>query len=139
MLRCVIALFVFGLLATPALAGQILVDVDIQTQQMQVRVDGRLTYTFDVSTGRKGHSTPKGRYEVVRMYERYYSKKYDNAPMPHAIFFNGGYAIHGTTDIKHLGTIASHGCVRLHPDNARVLYDLVQQEGRDSVTIKITG
>lgn len=139
MLRRVAALLVFGLLATPALAGQILVDVDIQTQQMQVRVDGRLTYTFDVSTGRKGHSTPKGRYEVVRMYERYYSKKYDNAPMPYAIFFNGGYAIHGTTDIKHLGKIASHGCVRLHPDNARVLYDLVQQEGRDSVTIKITG
>jgi lipoprotein-anchoring transpeptidase ErfK/SrfK len=139
MLRRVVALVVFGLLATPALAGQILVDVDIQTQQMQVRVDGRLTYTFDVSTGRKGHSTPKGRYEVVRMYERYYSKKYDNAPMPYAIFFNGGYAIHGTTDIKHLGKIASHGCVRLHPDNARVLYDLVQQEGRDSVTIKITG
>lgn len=139
MLRRVVALLVFGLLATPALAGQILVDVDIQTQQMQVRVDGRLTYTFDVSTGRKGHSTPKGRYEVVRMYERYYSKKYDNAPMPYAIFFNGGYAIHGTTDIKHLGKIASHGCVRLHPDNARVLYDLVQQEGRDSVTIKITG
>ena len=134
-----VALFVFGLLATPALAGQILVDVDIQTQQMQVRVDGRLTYTFDVSTGRKGHSTPKGRYEVVRMYERYYSKKYDNAPMPYAIFFNGGYAIHGTNDIKHLGKIASHGCVRLHPDNARMLYDLVQQEGRDSVTIKITG
>ncbi|WP_421760393.1 L,D-transpeptidase [Devosia sp.] len=139
MLRRVAALLVFGLLATPALAGQILVDVDIQTQQMQVRVDGRLTYTFDVSTGRKGHSTPKGRYEVVRMYERYYSKKYDNAPMPYAIFFNGGYAIHGTNDIKHLGKIASHGCVRLHPDNARMLYDLVQQEGRDSVTIKITG
>ena len=139
MLHRVVAMLVFGLLATPALAGQILVDVDIQTQQMQVRVDGRLTYTFDVSTGRKGHSTPKGRHEVVRMYERYYSKKYDNAPMPYAIFFNGGYAIHGTTDIKHLGKIASHGCVRLHPDNARVLYDLVQQEGRDSVTIKITG
>ena len=139
MLRRVLALVAFGLFAAPVLAGDIVVDVDIPTQQMQVSVDGKLTYTFDVSTGRQGYSTPPGRYDVVRMYRKYHSKKYDNAPMPYAIFFHGGYAIHGTTDLKHLGKIASHGCVRLHPDNARMLYDLVQQEGSGNVVIHVTG
>jgi lipoprotein-anchoring transpeptidase ErfK/SrfK len=58
--------------------------------------------------------------------------------MPHSVFFKGGYAIHGTEYIKSLGRPASHGCVRLHPDNARILYDLVQQAGVKNTSIRIT-
>jgi lipoprotein-anchoring transpeptidase ErfK/SrfK len=138
MFRRIIACVVFALLASPTLAADISITVDISTQTMSVLVDGVETYAFDVSTGRKGHSTPTGRYGVERMYRKYNSIKYDNAPMPYAIFFHGGYAIHGTTDIRHLGKIASHGCVRLHPDNARLLFDLVREAGNGNASIRVT-
>jgi lipoprotein-anchoring transpeptidase ErfK/SrfK len=67
----------------------------------------------------------------------HYSKKYDNAPMPHSIFFKGGYAIHGTYDVRKLGRPASHGCVRLHPDDAAVLYEIVEYYGMENTVIRI--
>ena len=57
--------------------------------------------------------------------------------MPHSVFFHGGYAIHGTEDIKHLGQIASHGCVRLHPKNAKKLFDLVNDYGMKNAKIVV--
>jgi lipoprotein-anchoring transpeptidase ErfK/SrfK len=138
MLRRVVVYLLFALLATPAFASSISIIVDISDQKMVVTVDGEPSLEFDVSTGRKGYSTPTGSYGVERMYRKYHSKKYDGAPMPYSIFFHDGYAIHGTTDIKRLGTIASHGCVRLHPDNARALFDLVKQAGAGNARIWVT-
>ena len=120
--------------ATPApaaksSAGKLVITVDISTQQMTVADDWQTYYQFDVSTGRAGHATPTGTFRPQRMNEIWYSSKYENAPMPWSIFFYGGYAIHGTTDIRHLGHVASHGCVRLDPANAKALYDLVQDVG----------
>jgi len=138
MLRRVVACLLFALLASPAYASSISIVVDISDQKMVVTVDGQPSLEFDVSTGRTGYSTPTGSYGVERMYRKYHSKKYDGAPMPFAIFFHNGFAIHGTTDIKRLGTIASHGCVRLHPDNARALFDLVKQAGVANTAIRIT-
>lgn len=119
------------------ISGPVSITVDLTTQQMDVVAGGRTIYTFDVSTGRKGYTTPTGDYRPIRMHEMWYSSKYENSPMPHSIFFYGGYAIHGTGDIKHLGQVASHGCVRLHPDNAQALYDLVRQVGMDKTRIKL--
>ncbi len=118
-------------------SGAVSITIDISTQTMDVRVNGRTRYSFDVSTGRPGHTTPTGHYAPVRMYEKYASKKYDNAPMPWSIFFHNGFAIHGTTDVKHLGQVASHGCVRLHPDNAKILFGLVQKYGSENTTIDL--
>lgn len=116
-------------------SGQLSITVDISTQSMTVS-DGRHTvYTFDVSTGRPGHSTPTGNFRPIRMHEMWYSSKYENAPMPWSIFFHGGYAIHGTTDLKHLGQVASHGCVRLDPSNAKLLYELVKQVGMKNTNV----
>ncbi|MDP1730550.1 MAG: L,D-transpeptidase [Devosia sp.] len=134
--RILLALF-FLFAAAPAFAADILVVIDIKTQTMQVRVDGVTKYRWDVSTGRKGYSTPAGRYQPIRMHKKWYSRKYDNAPMPNAIFFHRGYAIHGTTEIKRLGRVASHGCVRLHPDNAATLFALVKQMGTENTVIRI--
>jgi len=75
------------------------------------------------------------RYYVQRMERMWYSRKYDNAPMPHALFFEGRLAIHGTNAIRQLGRPASHGCVRLSPGNARTLFDLVRQHGGAQVVI----
>ncbi|HVY52199.1 MAG TPA: L,D-transpeptidase, partial [Devosia sp.] len=118
-------------------AGHLTITVDISTQEMTVENDWGTVYTWDVSTGRSGHATPIGRFRPIRMHEIWYSSKYENAPMPWSIFFHGGYAIHGTTDIKHLGHVASHGCVRLDPRNAKVLYDLVKQVGMQNTTVML--
>ena len=57
--------------------------------------------------------------------------------MPWAVFFNGGYAIHGTTEIRALGRPASHGCVRLHPDNAKAFFSLVKIVGMENTLIDV--
>jgi lipoprotein-anchoring transpeptidase ErfK/SrfK len=137
MLRHLLLSLAVVLFSLPAVASEIYVTVDISEQKMIVRVDGEVKHEFAVSTGRKGYSTPTGAYGVTRMHRKYHSKKYDGAPMPYSIFFHGGYAIHGTTDIKRLGKIASHGCVRLHPDNARTLFNLVKDVGSGSTHIRV--
>ena len=132
------------LFATPAVmsaqanAATLEARIDISDQTMHVYRNGRLLHRWPVSTGRKGYRTPTGSYRPQRMYKRYYSKKYDGAPMPYSIFFRGGYAIHGTGHIKGLGRPASHGCIRLHPDNAARLYSMVQQYGAGNTSIRIT-
>ncbi len=113
------------------------VEVDVGSQTMEVYVDGHLRHTWRVSTGRDGFETPGGNYRAQRMEEEWYSKEYDDAPMPHAVFFNAGYAIHGTYDVKRLGRPASHGCVRLSPGNAARLYDLVEEQGLNRTRINI--
>jgi lipoprotein-anchoring transpeptidase ErfK/SrfK len=72
------------------------------------------------------------------MHRMWYSRKYDNAPMPNSVFFLGGYAVHGTPHIRSLGRPASHGCVRLHPENARTLYNLIADSGMGHARSVIT-
>ena len=137
MLRPLLILFVFLSLASPAFAARISVTVDLSQQTMTVRVGGETLYNWSVSTGRKGYRTPTGTYHPTRMHREYYSRKYDNAPMPYSIFFRGGYAIHGTSHVSQLGSVASHGCVRLLKANAQTLYALVRQHGTGNTTIRI--
>jgi hypothetical protein len=137
MLRRILVVLLFAFLSSPAVAGNVLITVDIQMQTMHVRVDGETMYRWDVSTGRAGYDTPPGRYQPTRMHKKYFSRKYDNAPMPFSIFFYEGYAIHGTGDLKNLGRVASHGCVRLDPDNASMLFDLVKQIGPENTVIRV--
>lgn len=118
--------------------ASVLAKISLSTQTMQVYVDGAPKYSWAVSTARKGYRTPVGSFRPTRMHKTYYSRKYDNAPMPHSIFFHGGYAIHGTTYIKSLGRPASHGCIRLHPANAAALFSLVQRHGPGNTRIVIT-
>lgn len=126
-----------GFSIVPAFAA-VRVDIDKSSQRMSVRVDGGPRYSWPVSTGRRGHGTPSGTFHPQAMMRSYFSRKYYNAPMPHAIFFHSGYAIHGTTDISRLGGPASHGCVRLHPAHAAALFALVQREGARNTTIHIS-
>jgi lipoprotein-anchoring transpeptidase ErfK/SrfK len=90
-----------------------------------------------VSTARRGYITPPGTYHPEMLARHWFSRKYYNSPMPHSIFFYGGFAIHGSYEISHLGRPASHGCVRLDPGNAAVLFGLVQREGMSTTTIVI--
>jgi hypothetical protein len=127
------------LIGTVPAAANVVVTIDKSTQRMSVSVDGTPRYNFTVSTGRAGYGTPNGTYHPERLARTWFSKKYYNSPMPHSIFFHGGFAIHGSYEISHLGGPASHGCVRLHPSNAATLYALVQKEGTSKTTIVVTG
>jgi lipoprotein-anchoring transpeptidase ErfK/SrfK len=97
-----------------------------------------MRYSWPVSTGRDGYGTPSGTFHPQSMARHYFSRKYYNAPMPHAIFFYYGFAIHGTNDLARLGGPASHGCVRLHPSHAAALFALVQQQGPRNTRIEIS-
>jgi lipoprotein-anchoring transpeptidase ErfK/SrfK len=110
-------------------SGRVLAKVDLSSQTMKVYKGGRLVHKWPVSTGRSGYGTPTGTWKIHRMHKRYYSKKYNNAPMPYAMFYYRGYAVHGTNSISRLGRPASHGCVRLHPDNAAKLFSMVKSNG----------
>lgn len=112
--------------------------VDISKQTMVVTHHGRVKYVWKVSTGRGRYYTPTGTYSPKWLSRHHRSRKYNNAPMPHAIFFRGGYAVHGTYDLKRLGSPASHGCIRLHPNNAATLFSLVEREGFKNTRIVIT-
>ncbi|MGZ5827258.1 MAG: L,D-transpeptidase [Xanthobacteraceae bacterium] len=128
-----LALLVAGL---PARAD-IVIHIDKAAQRMFVERDGVPGPTYLISTGRRPYGTPNGTYRPQRMERMWYSKKYYNSPMPYSIFFDGGYAIHGTNYIHQLGGPASHGCVRLHPSNAAVLYGMVKREGMARTRIVI--
>jgi len=132
------AAILFGAGGGTAQASKLVAQVSLSQQRMQVLVDGRPAFQWKVSTGRKGYSTPRGSYKPVRLEEMWYSRKYDNAPMPHSVFFHGGYAVHATNQVKRLGKPASHGCVRLHPDAAADFYQLVETFGRANTSIVIT-
>jgi L,D-transpeptidase-like protein len=135
-----IAALVFTALFTAAANAKVVITVDKSTQRMTVAVDGETRWTWPVSTGRRGHSTPAGSFQTFRMEADHYSKEWDDAPMPHSIFFTKrGHAIHGSFDTRRLGTPASAGCVRLHPDNAKQLFALVKEQGVLNATVVISG
>jgi len=124
--------------ATASLANRLVAHVDLSSQTMTVKKDGRVLYNWRVSTARSGYRTPTGKWSPTRMHKMWYSRKYDMSPMPYSIFFHGGYAIHGTNYVKSLGRPASHGCVRLDTDNARRLYELTREVGADNMQVVIT-
>jgi hypothetical protein len=126
-------------LASPA-GANILVTIDKSAQQMSVAVDGAQRYVWPVSTGRPGYDTPNGTFKPNRMDADHYSQEWDNAPMPHAVFFDlDGHAIHGFFDVKHLGRAVSHGCVRLSPDHATTLFNLIKAQGMSETNVVVAG
>src|SRR5580698_2840697 len=124
-LLVLVAFFVMSSLAHAAVR----IDVDLSTQTMHVATGDGESYDWPISSGKAGHLTPRGRYRPTRLFPIVYSSKYNNAPMPHSIFFYGQYAIHGTNAVGALGRPASHGCIRLSSANAALLYAKVRSQG----------
>jgi L,D-transpeptidase catalytic domain len=128
------------LFASTAAQANVSITIDKNVQMMTVAVDGVERYHWPVSTGIPSRETPNGNFRTFRMEEDHYSKEFDDAPMPHSIFFTKiGHAIHGTDSEGRLGTPASHGCVRLSRANASTLYALVQEQGVLNTTVTLTG
>ena len=123
-----------------AAQAKVFITVDKDVQEMTVAVDDVEVYHWPVSTGNPSHETPNGSFRTFRMEEDHYSREFDDAPMPHSIFFTKvGHAIHGTDSESRLGTPVSHGCVRLSRENASTLYALVESEGVLNTTVTLTG
>ncbi len=126
-----------AVLAIPLAAqARVRITVDLSSQRMDVSASSGASYSWPISSARSGYVTPRGVYSAVSLQTMHRSKKYHNSPMPHSIFFHGGYAIHGTYETASLGRPASHGCVRISPANAATLFSLVRAEG---ATIQIVG
>lgn len=140
MKRYLFAGLLAAVLAMPwsAQAATLVAQVDLSSQTMIVSHQGQVKYKWPVSTARRGYRTPVGSWSAKWLSRHHRSRKYNNAPMPHSIFYYRGYAVHGTYDIKRLGRPASHGCIRLHPDNAATLFSLVQRAGLQNTRIIVT-
>jgi L,D-transpeptidase catalytic domain len=125
------------LIAAPTYAcAHVEINVDLASQTMTVHSGSGETYVWPISSGKAGHATPNGVFRPRALYAMVHSAKYNNAPMPHSIFFYGQYAIHGTNAVGSLGRPASHGCVRISPANAAALFAMVQKQGAE---IRIVG
>jgi hypothetical protein len=136
--------YLAGLMLSTALlmpaSAEVLISVDKGEQRMTVTVDGQPRYTWPVSTGAESYDTPSGSHRPFRMERTHFSREFDDAPMPNAIFFTGqGHAIHGTNHTRQLGNAASHGCVRLAPRNAATLFSLVKAQGMSNTRVVIEG
>jgi L,D-transpeptidase catalytic domain len=135
----VIAAFAVLAVASPA-RSNVMIIIDKSAQKMTVTVNGEDRYVWPVSTGRSGYDTPGGDFQPFRMEKDHFSREWDDAPMPHSIFFSQiGHAIHGTYETRNLGRPASHGCVRLSTQNAATLFALVKQEGVFNTHVRLVG
>ena len=131
----VLALFGLSVAMTAVAQAKVQIHIDLSSQRMSVNSSSG-SYVWPVSTARSGYVTPRGSYRPYSLQRMHYSRKYHMSPMPHSIFFRGGYAIHGTYATSQLGSPASHGCIRLAPGNAAALFAMVQREGAN---ISISG
>lgn len=142
-MRAYVALLLSAFFTVAAMGiakAEILIKIDKSSQRMTVSRDGAALYIWPVSTGRIGHATPSGSFTAFRAEADHYSKEWDDAPMPHSIFFTKiGHAIHGTYETKRLGMPASHGCVRLSPAHAATLFEMVMKAGITNTKVVLTG
>jgi L,D-transpeptidase catalytic domain len=125
--------------APPPPAITLVAKVDLSAQRVTVLANGKAIHTWPISSGARDFATPTGNFKPAWMAKVWFSKQYDNAPMPNAVFFNGGIAMHATQAIGSLGRPASHGCVRLSPTNAATFYGLVTKHGLTHTRISVFG
>jgi lipoprotein-anchoring transpeptidase ErfK/SrfK len=135
-----VSFFAAALLAVSSVAeAAVVITIDKSSQRMTVDIDGNPRWRWPVSTGLRNYDTPSGNYKAFRMEREHFSKEWDDAPMPHSIFFTKkGHAIHGSFETRRLGRRASHGCVRLSPANAARLYAVVEQQGVANTIVVVT-
>lgn len=114
--------------------AEVRVDISLAAQKLTLKEGDAEPRVFTISSGKKGFRTPAGCFIVDQTMRMAYSSKYGGSPMPFSVFFKGGtkYATHGTSHLDQLGSPASHGCVRLHPDNARIVFETVRRHDPDN-------
>lgn len=140
MRKLLFTMAVAAMMAMPAgtsYAARLVATVDLSSQTMTVKHRGVVKYRWKVSTARRGKVTPTGSWTAKWLSRHHRSSRYNNAPMPYSIFYSGNFAVHGTNQISRLGRPASAGCIRLHPRNAAVLFNLARKEGLRNTRIVV--
>jgi lipoprotein-anchoring transpeptidase ErfK/SrfK len=117
----------------------LVLNTDLGAQRLSVIESGKTKYVWPISSGRRGYATPTGTFHPQWASKMWHSRQYEFAPMPHAVFFHRGTAFHGTGSTGLLGQPASHGCVRLAPGNAAVLFKMVHKHGYASTKVVVHG
>jgi hypothetical protein len=112
----------------PAAAYMVRIRVNIANQTLTMSSPAGM-FSTAISSARPGYRTRTGCYSRPHLELMHYSSIYENAPMPHSMFYSGGFAIHGTYEERHLGRPASHGCVRVSRAAAAFLYGIVKRYG----------
>ncbi|MEI7482726.1 MAG: L,D-transpeptidase [Elusimicrobiota bacterium] len=117
--------------------------VDLTRQRLTVK-SPTLNKEFKISSGLlPDHGTPgSGKcYSPDTMETMHYSSLYNNAPMPHSVFFNGNIAVHATSAANEalLGQPASHGCVRLSRVDAKTVFGVISDNGKSNTAICVQG
>ena len=104
----------------PESAGGERVVISLSDQMAYLYRGDTLMAATTISSGRDSKPTPTGIFSILNKTPMYHSKKYDNAPMPYAQFFEP----HGIA--LHAGSVAaeSHGCVHLPSTFAKKLYSV---------------
>ncbi|RFU85692.1 murein L,D-transpeptidase [Streptomyces triticagri] len=99
--------------------------VDLNRQILWVQTGKKVVFApVPIRSGKDGYETRLGWHKIYLKRERHFSTIYNNAPMPHSQFFNGGQAFHGTeSDLFKSG---SHGCVNMYANDAKRLYELLK-------------
>jgi lipoprotein-anchoring transpeptidase ErfK/SrfK len=132
------AFFAFLAPMSPNARADVLAHIDLSEQRLHLYVDGEKVDTWKISAGKKKGWTHTGTFRPQFLSKNHRSRLFRGAPMPYSVFYDSHWAVHGTTAINRLGTPASHGCVRLHPKNAAVLFNLVAKQGKNNSVIWIT-
>src|SRR5215831_1021941 len=117
----------------------LVLNADLGAQRLTVVENGKTKYTWAISSGRRGFATPTGTFQPQWASRMWYSRQYEYAAMPNAVFFHRGTAFHGTSAVGLLGQPASHGCVRLAPGNAAALFKLVHKHGFAATKVVVHG
>jgi hypothetical protein len=117
----------------------LILNADLGAQRLTVVENGKTKYSWTISSGRRGFATPTGTFHPLWAAKMWYSRQYEYAPMPNAVFFHRGTAFHGTSAVALLGQPASHGCVRLAPGNAAALFKLVHKHGFAATKVLVHG
>ncbi|MBX3021278.1 MAG: L,D-transpeptidase [Bdellovibrionales bacterium] len=105
--------------------GWLHINVSIAKQTLVMQGSHSAPFATQVSTGSQGRGTVRGCFNPTVLSPRHRSRKYNNSPMPWAVFFYKGYALHETPYVSALGRPASHGCVRQSGPAARHVYSTV--------------
>lgn len=122
-----------------ALEATLLLNVDLAMQHVTVRENGVVVYTWPISSGTKRYRTRTGTFTPTYATRMHYSRQWGWAPMPYAVFFDRGIAFHGTYAVRQLGRPASHGCIRLAPANAKILFKIVHAHGLKRTRVTVQG
>jgi hypothetical protein len=113
-----------GYLWAPAIAprGPVTMIISLATQRAYVYRNGVPIGVSTVSTGSPGHETPTGIFVILQKAVTHHSNRYSNAPMPFMQRLTwSGIAMHAG---NLPGYPASHGCIRLPPKFAKLLFGI---------------